>query len=50
VQHKTKIERTRMKGFHAKPELIFFVIIAIILLLLFLGGAWLQGWLKGVTI
>jgi hypothetical protein len=56
VRHKIKIERKnegkekRMKGFAAKPELIFFVIVAIIIIILFLGGAWMQGWLKGVIV
>ena len=56
MQHKLKNEikitneRKIMKGLSAKPELIFFVIIAIALIILFLGGAWLQGWLKGVVV
>ena len=52
MQHKIKNERTkrtRMKGFSAKPELIFFVIVGIIILLLIFGSAFLQGWLEGVT-
>ena len=55
VRHKIKNEREnegkekRMKGFAAKPELIFFVIVAIVIIILFVGGAWMQGWLKGVV-
>ena len=48
MRHKIKNERAKMNG--VKAELIFLIVIAIILALLFLGGAWLQGWLEGVTV
>jgi len=45
VRNKTDANvKGRMKGFHAKPELIFFVIVAIAILLLIFGGGILQRW------
>jgi len=38
-----------MKGFHAKPELIFFILILVVVMLLILGSGLLNGWIKGVV-
>ena len=35
-----------MKGLEAKPELIFFVMVLIVILVLIVGSGYFQGWFK----
>jgi len=39
-------DKNKMKGFSAKPELIFFIIVLIVIILLLFGSGLLQGLFK----
>lgn len=43
------VDASGMKGFAAKPELVFFILILVFVLVLIFAGGWLNGWFNGVT-